>query len=261
MYWPSGAEFKHRSYGPLTVTKYCESSRTSFYTDGQNTAVEYHHRLHPTSAWEMNHTRWSHLPWATNRCSLQPTTWHETKATRVTPRCWILFTKSTRNHLLAWYEQQSEGADSILWNLSQVRNQQSEGVSNATWSAQPTMGTNWSGLFELYKKEFMVTVDYFSNFWEVDGLTTTASAAIILKLKNHLARYGCPNCLTSDNGPQFTSSEFIKFTKEWDFQHRTNSLGNSKVNGKVESALIRSYFKKKYSFFLFPDWGRMRMTN
>lgn len=52
----------------------------------------------------------------------------------------------------------------------------------------------------------MVTLDYFSNFWEVDRLTTTTSAAITLKLKNHFARFGCPDSLISDNGPRFTSS-------------------------------------------------------
>ena len=92
-------------------------------------------------------------------------------------------------------------------------------------------------LFELNKREFMETVDYYSNFWEVDRLTSTTSAAIILKLKNHFARYGCPDRLISDNGQQFASSEFTKFAKEWDFKHRTNSSGNSKANGKVESAV------------------------
>jgi len=80
-------------------------------------------------------------------------------------------------------------------------------------------------------------VDNYSNFCEVNRQTSTTSAAIILKLKYHFARYGCPDCLVSDNGLQFTSSEFIKFAKEWDFEHRTNSPGNSKVNRKVESAV------------------------
>ena len=41
-------------------------------------------------------------------------------------------------------------------------------------------GVTW---FELNKKEFMVTVDNYSNFWEVDRLTSTTSAVISLKLK------------------------------------------------------------------------------
>ena len=41
-------------------------------------------------------------------------------------------------------------------------------------------------LFELNKKEFMVTVDNYSNFWEINRLTSTTSAVIILKLKTIL---------------------------------------------------------------------------
>ncbi|XP_015750646.1 PREDICTED: uncharacterized protein LOC107330572 [Acropora digitifera] len=66
-------------------------------------------------------------------------------------------------------------------------------------------------LFELNKKEYMITVDYYSNFWEIDCLTSTTSSAVVLKLKNHFAHYGCPNRLISDNGPQFVSSEFLDY--------------------------------------------------
>ena len=59
----------------------------------------------------------------------------------------------------------------------------------------------------------------------------------MLKLKNHFAHYGYPDRLISDNGPQFVSSEFRKFAKDWDFEHRTSSPGNSKDNGKVKSAV------------------------
>lgn len=62
---PSGAEFDHINSAaflpvstsrlkeiqqPLRVTKRYETSRTSFYADGRNTAVKYHHRSHLTSA-------------------------------------------------------------------------------------------------------------------------------------------------------------------------------------------------------------------
>ena len=86
-------------------------------------------------------------------------------------------------------------------------------------------------LFELNKKDYMITVNYYSNFGEIDRLTSTTSSAVVFKLKNHFARYGCPNRLISDNGPQFVSSEFRKFANDWDFEHRTSSPGNSKANG------------------------------
>ena len=56
-------------------------------------------------------------------------------------------------------------------------------------------------------------------------------------MKNHFARRGCPDRVISDNGPQFVSAEFRKFTKEWDFQQRTSNPGNSKGNGMVESGV------------------------
>jgi transposase InsO family protein len=56
-----------------------------------------------------------------------------------------------------------------------------------------------------------------------------------LEAKKHFARHGCPDRLISDNGPQFLSLEFQKFSKEWDFEQRTSSPGNSKGNGKVSA--------------------------
>ena len=42
-------------------------------------------------------------------------------------------------------------------------------------------------LFELNKTQYLITVGYYSNFWEVDCLTSTTSSAVVLKLKNHFA--------------------------------------------------------------------------
>ena len=67
-------------------------------------------------------------------------------------------------------------------------------------------------LFELNKKEYLITVDYYSNFCEVDRLTSTTSSAVLLKLKNHFARYGCPNHLISDYG--LSSHHQSKFTND-----------------------------------------------
>ena len=75
----------------------------------------------------------------------------------------------------------------------------------------------------------MITLDYKSNSWEIDCLTSTTAKALVLKLKNHFARYGCPDRVVSDNAPQFVLSEFREFANDWD---RTSSPGNSKTNDK-----------------------------
>ena len=67
------------------------------------------------------------------------------------------------------------------------------------WYVRRSQGTHcrpWEqvgvNLFELDKKDYMITVDYYSNFWKVDRLTSTTSTTVILKLKKHFARHGCP---------------------------------------------------------------------
>lgn len=92
-------------------------------------------------------------------------------------------------------------------------------------------------LFTLDGKEYLVTVDYYSNFWEVDRLLDTHSTTVIQKLKTHFARYGIPDELVTDNGPQFTSSHFTAFTKKWEIDHITSSPHHPQGNGKAESAV------------------------
>ena len=88
-------------------------------------------------------------------------------------------------------------------------------------------------LFELEGKSYLVTSDYFSDFFELDHLRSTASLSVIRKLKAHFTRNGIPEQLVTDNGPQFSS----RFSKEWDFDHRTSSPRHSQSNGKAESAV------------------------
>ena len=79
--------------------------------------------------------------------------------------------------------------------------------------------------------------DYFSDFFELDHLRSTTSVSVIRKLKAHVARHGIPEQLVTDHRPQFSSSDFLKFSSEWDFDHRTSSPRHSQTNGKAESAV------------------------
>ena len=74
------------------------------------------------------------------------------------------------------------------------------------WQAISTDLFNWND------KNYLITVDHFSNFIEVDKLPGT----LVKKLKVHMARYRQSDIVVSDNGPQFLSSEFAK---SWNFIH------------------------------------------
>lgn len=60
-------------------------------------------------------------------------------------------------------------------------------------------------LFSFEGRDYLITVDYFSNFWEIDYLPDTISSTVIRKLKAHFARQGIPDVVISDNGPQYSS--------------------------------------------------------
>ncbi|XP_014669551.1 PREDICTED: uncharacterized protein LOC106810640 [Priapulus caudatus] len=92
-------------------------------------------------------------------------------------------------------------------------------------------------LFTWEDKDYLVTSDYYTNFWEVDRLKRTNSSTVISKLKRHFARQGIPEQVISDNAQNLTSDEFQRFARDWDFDHVTVSPYNSKSNVKAESSV------------------------
>ena len=108
----------------------------------------------------------------------------------------------------------------------------------------------WSRLaadmFTLRTKNYIVLVDYYSDFVEVSPLKEITASAIIKFMKVQFSRHGIPDVLVSDNGPQFANREFAEFAKNWEFQHVTSSPYHPKSNGKAESAVkvVKRLFKK-----------------
>ena len=95
---------------------------------------------------------------------------------------------------------------------------------------------------------YLVLVDYYSNFIEVDHLKETTSAMVITRFKSHFARYGIPDVLFTDNGPQFSSHQFCDFSDKYQFKHDTSSLLFPQSNGKVEKAVqtVKNILKKAH---------------
>ena len=94
-----------------------------------------------------------------------------------------------------------------------------------------------SDLFTWDGRQFLVTVDYLSRFFEIDELTSTTSVAVIRKLSTHFARHGIPEIFVSDNAAQFASQEFKDFARDWDFEHSTSSPKYPQSNGLAEKTV------------------------
>ena len=92
-------------------------------------------------------------------------------------------------------------------------------------------------LFDLNGTKFVVAVDYYSSFFEVDKLSSKAAEEVVKKLKAHLAQHGIPDQLVSDNGQPFSSAKFQEFTNLYGFKHVTSSPIYAQSNGKAENAV------------------------
>lgn len=93
-------------------------------------------------------------------------------------------------------------------------------------------------LFEVDGNSYLCTVDYYSDYFEVDNLQGKKDAhAVIKRLKRHFSSHGIPDCVQSDNGPPFNSREFSEFAKQYGFKQTTSSPEYAQSNGKVESAV------------------------
>ncbi|PFX28550.1 Uncharacterized protein K02A2.6 [Stylophora pistillata] len=101
--------------------------------------------------------------------------------------------------------------------------------------------TAWSkigvNLFKIKEINYLVTVDCYLNFIEVDYLPTTTTEQVITKPKEHFARYGTLIQMVTDSGSQFLSREFKNFTRNWGIGHVISSPHHHKSNGKVEDAV------------------------
>ena len=64
-------------------------------------------------------------------------------------------------------------------------------------------------LFTYRGRNYLIYVDYYSSFWEIDPLDNTTSGAVEQKLKSQFARHGIP-----ETSVQFTSTELKKFSRQ-----------------------------------------------
>lgn len=124
--------------------------------------------------------------------------------------------------------------------------------SKEPMQSHPIPDRPWSRVaadqFTLYRKDYIVLVDFYSDFIEVKKLNENTSTSVIKFLKEQFSRYGIPDTLVTDNGPQYTSDKFNQFVQSWEFVHVTSSPHHHRANGKVEAAvkIAKSLIKKAH---------------
>lgn len=101
-------------------------------------------------------------------------------------------------------------------------------------------------IFHFNNNSYLLIIDYFSKFVEVEKLNNLTSQTVIDKLKKIFSRQGIPEEIFSDNGPEFASMLFREFSREWRFVHTTSSPRYPQSNGQVERAIqtVKSMLQK-----------------
>ena len=92
-------------------------------------------------------------------------------------------------------------------------------------------------LFDFEDNHYLVCVDYYSDYFELDRICDKKGKEVISKLKSQFARHGIPVQVFSDNGPPFSSKEFQEFASAYEFEHLTSSPRYPQSNGKIENAV------------------------
>ena len=91
-------------------------------------------------------------------------------------------------------------------------------------------------VFTHHGRDFLIIVDYLSNYCEVDRLQSKKIKDITYALRAQFARHGIPMVVVSDNSP-FASAEFQAFADRWQFTTKTSSPRYAQSNGKAEAAV------------------------
>eukprot|EP00731_Ephydatia_muelleri_P009993 Em0005g579a len=114
-------------------------------------------------------------------------------------------------------------------------------------------------LFRFKGKDFLLIVDYLTDYFEISALKSTIAIVVVDAIKEQFSRYGIPVTVQTDGGPQFIAREFREFAKGWEFQHTMSSPYNSQSNGKAESAV--KIAKKLLRRSKDPFWALLEWHN
>ena len=118
-------------------------------------------------------------------------------------------------------------------------------------------------LFTYNDRNYLVLVDYTSNFIEIDCIPNTLTSTITVILKQQFSRHGIPKNIFTDNSPQFTSNDFISFSNKWNFKLNFISPGNSQANVIADAAVktVKNLFRRCNAMGEDPYLGLLNIHN
>ncbi|KHJ99217.1 integrase core domain protein [Oesophagostomum dentatum] len=105
-----------------------------------------------------------------------------------------------------------------------------------SWAAETKswerIHTDYAG--PLNGKMYLVVVDAYSKWPEVSVMSSSSTAATLRELRMLFARFRNPRVIVSDDGPQFTATEFQQFCTKQGIEHVRSPSFHPQSNGQTE---------------------------
>ena len=105
------------------------------------------------------------------------------------------------------------------------------------WPSQPWARIHMDYAGPFLGHRFLIVVDAHSKWIEAFTMPTITSSATIEKLRVLFAQFGLPDVIVTDNGSNFTSSEFDTFCQRNGIKHITSAPFHPSTNGLAERAV------------------------
>ena len=108
-----------------------------------------------------------------------------------------------------------------------------------TWPDRPfqRIHVDFAGPFKFLGKMFLIIVDVYSKWLEIYSMSSTTADKTVEVLRDVFSRFGLPEVLVSDNGPQFISQEFVTFLSSMGIEHVKSAPYHTQSNGEEERAV------------------------
>nr|CAI5851190.1 unnamed protein product [Callosobruchus analis] len=103
----------------------------------------------------------------------------------------------------------------------------------------------FSDFFEFQSKNFILLIDSYSNWIEVEQTKSKTAEEVINFCKNKFKQFGVPEIFFADNVP-FNSSKFREFARKYNFEVRFSSPHYHQSNGLAERyvGIVKNMLKK-----------------
>lgn len=138
----------------------------------------------------------------------------------------------------AWWPGMDQEIESVVKECGPCQQVRSE-PPKAPLNPWPWPNKPWSRLHidfagPFLNKTYLFLVDAFSKWPEVIEMTSTTAVKTIEALRHVFATHGLPDCVVTDNGPQFIAEEFKSFLIGNGVRHFRAAPYHPATNGLVE---------------------------